>query len=75
MVKRLESRGLLERCQDPDDARVSQLKLTKRGVATVRDASSRFDRVNAQLDRTLDVEGVAQLSRLLNQLNDIAEIS
>ena len=68
----LEDLGLLERIADPADARARQVRLTVAGAeALERSVSGRRERLRERL-ASWDAQDVADLARLLRQLNDMA---
>ena len=68
----LEELGLIERVPDPADARARQVRLTPSGSeALERSFQGRRERLRAQLT-TWDGDDIADLARLLRQLNDTA---
>ena len=69
LVARLEARGLVQRVDDPDDARATRIGLTPTGVAMQR----RVGRTHAQhvaeaMTRNLDREELEQLLDLCRRL-------
>lgn len=69
LVARLEERGLVQRVDDPDDARACRIRLTAAGVATQR----RIGRVHARhvaeaMTRNLDGPGLEHLLELCRRL-------
>lgn len=68
----LEELGLVERVPDPDDARARQVRLTKAGSeALQRVTTARRRNLRARLEEW-DPADIAELARLLRQLNDTA---
>jgi DNA-binding MarR family transcriptional regulator len=66
----LEELGLIERVQDPADARARQVRLTPAGAASLAAATEgRRARLRGQLEKW-EEEDIAQLARLLHRLND-----
>jgi DNA-binding MarR family transcriptional regulator len=66
----LEQLGLVERIPDPDDARARQVRLTAEGAAALeRSVSGRRERLRGMLE-SWDSAEIADLARLLRQLND-----
>jgi DNA-binding MarR family transcriptional regulator len=69
LVARLETRGLVHRVDDPDDARASRIRLTPAGVATQRRIGRAHARHVAEaMTRTLDRGELAQLLALSRRL-------
>jgi DNA-binding MarR family transcriptional regulator len=69
LVSRLEARGLVDRVDDPDDARACRIRLTDAGAATQR----RVGRVHARhvseaMTRNLEREQLEQLLELCQRL-------
>jgi DNA-binding MarR family transcriptional regulator len=69
LVARLEARGLVQRVDDPDDARASRIRLTPAGVAT----QGRIGRTHARhvaeaMTRDLDRPELEQLLDLCRRL-------
>ncbi|WP_426243968.1 MarR family winged helix-turn-helix transcriptional regulator [Nocardioides sp. LHG3406-4] len=69
LVTRLETRGLVERSEDPDDARAQRIRLTPRGADEQRRRGHAHARhVATAMSRALDpaqLETLATLSRAL----------
>ena len=69
LVARLESRGLVQRVDDPDDARASRIRLTPAGVATQRRIGRTHARHVAEaMTRNLDRTELEQLLELCRRL-------
>jgi len=69
LVKRLEQRGLLERCADPSDARAALISLTKEGAALQRSIGrAHAQAVTAVMTRALSSEQMEQLRDLGRQI-------
>ena len=77
MITRLEARGLVERADDPDDARASRIRLTPAGIGAQRQVGAAHARhVTATMTRTLSREQLTWLRDLCRGLiaapNDLA---
>ena len=69
LVARLEARGLVERVDDPDDARASRIRMTPAGVATQRRVGRAHARhVKDAMTRHLDRAELEQLLDLCRRL-------
>jgi DNA-binding MarR family transcriptional regulator len=69
LVARLETRGLVQRVADPDDARACRIRLTDAGAALHRRVGLRHGRQVAQaMTRTLDRRQLLQLRDLSQRL-------
>jgi DNA-binding MarR family transcriptional regulator len=69
LVARLESRGLVERVDDPDDARACRIRLTPSGVAAQRRVGRAHGRHVAEaMTRDLDRTELEQLLELCRRL-------
>jgi DNA-binding MarR family transcriptional regulator len=69
LVARLESRGLVERVDDPDDARACRIRLTPSGVAAQRRVGRAHGRHVAEaMTRDLDRKELEQLLELCRRL-------
>ncbi|MCO1661002.1 MarR family winged helix-turn-helix transcriptional regulator [Pseudonocardia humida] len=52
-IEFLQTRGYLERATDPDDARRRPVRLTERGLDSLRRSAAAFDEMRASWGRTL----------------------
>ena len=69
LVKRLEARGLVQRVDDPEDARACRIRLTPAGVATQRRIGRTHARDVAEaMSRNLDRGELEQLLHLCRRL-------
>jgi DNA-binding MarR family transcriptional regulator len=69
LVSRLEARGLVQRVDDPDDARACRIRLTAAGVATQRRIGRTHARDVAEaMTRNLDRGELEQLLELCARL-------
>jgi DNA-binding MarR family transcriptional regulator len=69
LVARLETRGLVQRVADPEDARAFRIRLTAKGVATQRRIGRAHARHVAEaMTRNLDREELEQLLDLCRRL-------
>jgi DNA-binding MarR family transcriptional regulator len=69
LVARLETRGLVQRVADPEDARASRIRLTAAGLATQRRIGRAHARHVAEaMTRNLDREELEQLLDLCRRL-------
>jgi DNA-binding MarR family transcriptional regulator len=69
LVARLEARGLVQRVDDPDDARACRIQLTPAGVATQRATGRKHARHVAEaMTRNLDRPELEQLLDLCRRL-------
>jgi DNA-binding MarR family transcriptional regulator len=69
LVARLESRGLVERVDDPDDARACRIRLTPSGVAAQRRVGRAHGwHVAEAMTRDLDRKELEQLLELCRRL-------
>jgi DNA-binding MarR family transcriptional regulator len=69
LVARLEARGLVQRVDDPDDARACRIRLTAEGIATQRRIGRAHARHVAEaMTRNLDREELEQLLDLCRRL-------
>ena len=71
VIKRLETKKLIERKPSPDDKRVKLLFLTKPGAALLRDITSSVDRAQARMLQPLKPVDRKALLALLEQLVDL----
>jgi DNA-binding MarR family transcriptional regulator len=69
LIARLEARGLVERADDPDDARACRVRLTQAGAQVQRQVGRAHGRhVAAAMTRTLTREQLVQLRDLCRGL-------
>jgi DNA-binding MarR family transcriptional regulator len=69
LIARLEAAGLVERLDDPDDARACRIRLTEAGDRAQRQIGARHGRHVAQtMSRTLSREQLVQLRDLCRAL-------
>jgi DNA-binding MarR family transcriptional regulator len=69
LIARLESRGLIERADDPDDKRACRVRLTDAGASAQRQVGTRHGHHVAQtMTRTLSREQLVQLRDLCRWL-------
>jgi len=69
LVARLEARGLVQRVDDPDDARACRIRLTASGVAAQRRIGRTHARhVTEAMTRNLDRDELEQLLELCRRL-------
>jgi DNA-binding MarR family transcriptional regulator len=72
MITRLEARGLVERADDPDDARACRIRLTPAGVRAQRQVGAAHGRhVAATMTRTLSREQLVELRDLCRTLTAV----
>jgi DNA-binding MarR family transcriptional regulator len=69
MLRRMESAGLIERRQDPEDARVSRVYLTERGRALEQSVLDVWEELEAQTLSGLSLTEQTLLHRLLMQVS------
>ena len=69
LLGELEELGYLERRVDPDDKRARRIELTERGLAVRRIMRDSVADIEAELERDLGTEDIAQLRRSLVALN------
>ena len=73
LVARLEARGLVERDDDPDDARAARIRLTPEGAAMQRRVGLAHGRhVAKAMARALDRDELLQLQALCERLIEAA---
>jgi DNA-binding MarR family transcriptional regulator len=70
ILRRLSTRGLIRRLDDPDDARARHVELTKRGIATIRRCLQKLD---AELRFVFDLATPA-LEDLADSQRRVAEL-
>jgi DNA-binding MarR family transcriptional regulator len=69
MIARLEARGLVERADDPDDARACRIRLTPAGAGAQRQVGAAHGRhVAAAMTRTLSREQLMDVADLCRAL-------
>jgi DNA-binding MarR family transcriptional regulator len=69
LIARLETAGLVERVDDPDDGRACRIRLSEAGVRLQRQVGARHGRHVAQtMTRTLSTEELVQLRDLCRAL-------
>ncbi|HVY97735.1 MAG TPA: MarR family transcriptional regulator [Solirubrobacterales bacterium] len=69
LIARLEGKGLIERVEDPSDARASRVRMTAEGVRTQRQVGAAHGRQVAKLMvRGLDAEEMTALRDLCRKL-------
>jgi DNA-binding MarR family transcriptional regulator len=69
LIARLESAGVVERLDDPDDGRACRIRLTEAGARTQRQVGARHGRHVAEaMTRTLNSEQLQQLRDLCRAL-------
>jgi DNA-binding MarR family transcriptional regulator len=69
LIARLEARGLVERAEDPQDARACRIRLTDRGARAQRQVGARHGRHVAEImTRTLSRAQLMQLHDLCHPL-------
>jgi MarR family transcriptional regulator, organic hydroperoxide resistance regulator len=73
MVQRMEASGLVERCADPSDQRVSRVRASARGRAVQREVEEVWERLEQRVTRGLTLEERVLLRRLLLQVRDNLE--
>lgn len=71
LVNYLEGRGYVERVPDPEDGRAKIVRLTGRGREVVRAAQEIIARIEAEWAGHLGKARMAQLRRLLEDLNAV----
>src|ERR1700730_5888942 len=72
MIARLEARGLVERADDPHDARACRIRLTPAGVGAQRQVGAAHGRhVAAAMTRTLNREQLVRLRDLCRALTAV----
>jgi DNA-binding MarR family transcriptional regulator len=69
LIARLETRGLVERADDPEDGRACRIRLTEAGARAQRQVGARHGRHVAEImTRTLSREQLLQLRQLCRAL-------
>lgn len=71
-LRQLESRGLIERSPDPEDRRVTLVKLTASGRERMQDTVGRVQTCWEHLVEQMGAEKVHQLTDLMNELYELA---
>lgn len=69
LLRELERLGYLARESDPDDNRSRRIALTERGVAAATNVRDTVKRIEAELEDELGKTKLAQLRKLLTDLN------
>lgn len=67
-LTRMERTGFIQRTTDPDDRRVTRLRLTERGEAAVDAVTAAWTKTDAQATAGLTDDEAKQLIRLLTTL-------
>ena len=70
LVNRLETRGLVKRCENPADRRGSRIQITPRGLALEAKMHGCHDALCQKVDRCLSPEERVTLLSLLERLRD-----
>jgi DNA-binding MarR family transcriptional regulator len=74
LITRFEARGLVERADDPHDARACRIRLTPAGVRTQRQVGAAHGRhVAATMTRTLSREQLVELRDLCRALTAVPD--
>ena len=73
LVEQLETRGYLERTDDPSDGRARLVHLTTRGWSQITDALSHIASMEAELATALGPRRMSTLRRLLQELQKTME--
>ena len=69
LIGRLEGKGLIERVEDPSDARASRVRMTEEGVRTQRRVGAAHGRhVGKMMTRELDRDELTELRDLCRKL-------
>lgn len=68
MVARLVKAGYVTRERSIRDNRTWQLRVTKQGLAALKEIQASFDQVNAMIDEHLDDGDAAKLAAALNKI-------
>ncbi len=69
MLRRMEAAGLIERCGDPQDARVQRVYLTDKGRDVQRRTDVAFERVGAEMFVGFSDEELRTFLALMEKLN------
>ncbi|MFY9640411.1 MAG: MarR family transcriptional regulator [Rhodomicrobium sp.] len=70
LVDRLEERGLVERCPDPEDRRIWRLRLTAEAAPYLRDIDCYRADLRALMTKDLDPEVLSTLTLGLRKMKD-----
>jgi DNA-binding MarR family transcriptional regulator len=70
LVNRLETQGLVKRCENPSDRRGSRIQITPKGLALEARMHGQHDTLCRQVDRALSEQERTQLLNLLERLRD-----
>lgn len=70
LVNRLEARGLVKRCENPEDRRGSRVQITAKGQALEAKLHARHQALSSRVDRCLSTAEREQLLALLERLRD-----
>jgi len=70
MLRRMESRGLIERRSDPDDARVTRVFLTDEGKDLEEEVENFHQRLEEQIVQSLSSEEKLLFRRMLSDVNE-----
>lgn len=74
LLDRLAERGMVSKCDDPDDARGTIVEMTDAGLATFRRVGARYaQKIAARVGGSLDPEEARELRRLSDKLRGGAE--
>jgi DNA-binding MarR family transcriptional regulator len=69
LIARLEDKGLIERVEDPSDARASRVRMTAEGVETQRRVGAAHGRhIGTMMTRELDRDELTELRDLCRKL-------
>src|SRR5689334_20957491 len=68
MMARLEQLGLIERSENPNDLRSSQVQLTRRGRALIEKLTPAYDEWQKELGRDVPERDMQTLRRVINRL-------
>lgn len=71
MVQRLEAMGLVEQGQNPDDRRLSTLRLTKKAEYIACQVAEKVVDLEARFERALGQREIRELQRHLGVLNEL----
>lgn len=69
LVKRMQTSAVIEKRADPADGRASQLFLTKKGAAAVRQGSNHMRRVHTEMIEGFNDDELRTVARFLDALN------
>jgi len=74
LIVRLEDKGLIERVEDPSDARASRVRMTEEGVRTQRRVGAAHGRhVGKMMTRELDRDELTELRDLCRKLMGVED--